>query len=99
MPKLPIRNRKKDGRYRNRNSYLKQMNKMDTLHNLILMNFREYHPVMPAQFQRENRLEAELNKTARQIRQLHYCLVREQKMDYQEAWEIVPDQFFLPQEG
>ncbi len=71
---------------------------MQPLQNLILKHWQQHHPRMLAQFQRENRLEEEVTKTAQQFDDLMYRLVIEQKMDYQAAWEIAIDQFLLPED-
>jgi len=74
------------------------MNNRDKLSNLILTHWQRYHPTMLAQFQRENRLEAELEATAQQFADLMYELVAVRKMQYHAAWEIAIDQFLLPEE-
>src|SRR5207302_1129346 len=74
------------------------MNNRDTLSNLILTHWQRYQPTMLAQFQQEHRLEAELEATAERITDLMYNLVAVQKMTYASAWEIVIQDFFLPEE-
>jgi len=70
----------------------------DRISNIILTHWQKYHPKMVAQFQQENRLEEELERTAQQATDLHFQLRVVQKMGYQEAWEIVVEQFLLPEE-
>ena len=70
----------------------------DKISHIILTHWKNYHPKMVAEFQQENRLEAELEATAQQCTDLHYQLTVVQKMGYQEAWEIVTEQFLLPEE-
>src|SRR5260370_33257292 len=72
--------------------------KMDNISSLILKHSQSYHPKMVAEFQRENRLEAELKATVQQFDDLMYNLVVVQKMSYSSAWEIAIDQFLLPEE-
>jgi hypothetical protein len=74
------------------------MNNRDTLRNLILTHWQQYQPTMLAQFQRENRLEAELEATAQQFSDLMYELVAVKQMEYQSAWEIAIEHFLLPEE-
>ena len=61
---------------------------MDILRSLILTHWQKYHPTMLAQFQRENRLEAELEKTTEQIIDLMWHLEVEKKMERAAAWEM-----------
>jgi len=74
------------------------MNYQDRLSNLILTHWQNYHPKMVAQFQKENRLEAELEATAQRFNDLLYNLTVEQKLDYKTAWEVVSHQILLPEE-
>ena len=71
---------------------------MDRLRSLILTHWQHYQPTMFAQFQKENRLEAELKATQEQIIDLMYELEVVKKMDRSAAWEIVQEQFFQPEE-
>lgn len=70
----------------------------DKISHTILNYWKNHCPKMVAQFQKENRLEAELEKTAQQATDLHYELTVVQKMGGQEAREIVWEQIFLPEE-
>lgn len=70
----------------------------DKISSIILKHWQNYHPRMVELFRQENRLEAELEATAQQATDLHYQLMVIQKMGYQEAWEIVVEQFLLPEE-
>ena len=72
---------------------------MASLRNLILTHWQHYQPTMFAQFQKENRLEAELKATQEQIIDLMYDLVTVKGMDYAAAREIAVNQFLLPEEG
>jgi hypothetical protein len=72
--------------------------RLTPLRNLILTNWREYHPTMYAQFQAQNRLEQELETTEKAMSDLLHQLVVIQKMDYQAAMELVREQFLLPEE-
>ncbi len=74
------------------------MNNRDSLSNLILTHWQQYHPRMLAELQRENRLETELAQTVKDFDDLLYDLVVVKKMQYQSAWEIAIDQFLLPEE-
>ena len=71
---------------------------MTAIRNLIFGHWQKYQPTMFARFQRENRLEAELEATVQQFNDLMYELVVVKKMDYSAAWEIAIDQFLLPEE-
>ena len=64
----------------------------------LLRHWQNYHPRMVAELQSENRLEAALESTAQQIDELMYDLMVVQGMQRAAAWEIVLDQYFLPEE-
>ena len=73
------------------------MRNHDRLSSLILEHWSRYHPSMLAQFQREERLEKELEKTAQQFAD-HLCdLISVHKMAYHQAWELTVDRFLLPE--
>jgi hypothetical protein len=74
------------------------MKNMDKLSRLILAHWQHYQPEMVAQFQQENRLEAELEATAEQFSDLMHELTAVKKMNYYAAWEIAIEQFLLPEE-
>jgi len=74
------------------------MNSHDKISSLILTHWQKYQPTMLAQFQQENRLEAELEATAEQFAEMLYDLMVMKKMPYQSAWEMAIDEFFLPDE-
>ena len=65
----------------------------------LLRHWQNYHPRMVAELQSENRLEAALESTAQQIDELMYDLMVVQGMQRAAAWEIVLDQYFLPEEA
>lgn len=64
----------------------------------ILTHWQNHNPKKLEQFQKENRLEAELERTAQQVSDLLYELKVVKKLGDLEAWEIVVSQFFLPEE-
>jgi hypothetical protein len=70
----------------------------DRLSSLILGHWTRYHPSMLVQLQLEGRLQQELEETAEQFSDLMYELISVNKMEYHQAWEIVIDQFLLPEE-
>lgn len=74
------------------------MKSHDKISDIILKHWQNYHPKMLAQFQSENRLEAEVQATAEQFAELLYELNVKQKMDYSKAWEMAREQFLLPEE-
>ena len=65
----------------------------------LLRHWQNYHPRMVAELQGENRLETALESTAQQIDELMYDLMVVQGMQRAAAWEIVLDQYFLPEEA
>src|SRR5204862_3475978 len=71
---------------------------MNELRSLVLTHWQNYHPTMLAELEKENRLEETLKVTEEQIIDLMYELEVVNKMDRTAAWEIVLDQFFLPEE-
>lgn len=74
------------------------MNSYDRISSIILTHWQNHHPKKVEQFQKENRLEAELEATVEQFSDLMYELTVVKKMGYQEAWEIAVNQFLLPEE-
>jgi hypothetical protein len=72
------------------------MSELDSLRNLVLTYWQNHNPEMLAEFQRKNRLEAELEATAERLGDLLYELEVIQKMSYPAAWEIARSQIFLP---
>ena len=71
------------------------MENQDRLSNLILTHWRNYQPKMLAQFERDGRLEKELNATAEAMAEMLYDLTVVQKLSYHQAWEIAVSQFLL----
>jgi hypothetical protein len=73
------------------------MENHEQLCNLILTHWQKHQPKMVAQFQQENRLEKELETTAKRWNDMLHRLVM-QKMDYKTAWVIVSKRFLLLEE-
>ena len=72
------------------------MRNHDRLSSLILAHWTHYHPSMLAQFKREDRLDAELEKTAQAFSSHLYELISVKQLAYHQAWEMTVEQFLLP---
>jgi hypothetical protein len=71
----------------------------DRLSSLILAHWSLYHPLMLAEFQRQNRLQWELEQTAEQFADMMYEMVSVRKLEYHRAWELAMQEFLLPEES
>jgi len=71
----------------------------DRLSSLILAHWSRYHPSMLAWLRRENLLETALEDTAEQFADRLYELVSVKKMEYHRAWELLVEEFLLPEES
>ena len=65
----------------------------------LLRHWQNYHPKLLAELRREGRLEEALETKVEQITNLMYELEIVQGMQRAAAWEIVLDQYFLPEEA
>jgi hypothetical protein len=71
----------------------------DRLSNLLLEHWSRYHPSMLARLTQENRLNQVLEETAEQFADRLYELVSVKKMEYHQAWELLVEEFLLPEES
>jgi hypothetical protein len=69
------------------------------LRHKLLRHWQNHHPKLLAELQSEGRLEAAVETTVEQIADLMYELEIVQRMQWAAAWEIVLDQYFLPEDG
>jgi hypothetical protein len=76
-----------------------QMPDHDRLSSLILAHWSRYHPSMLDRLQRENRLQETLAQTAEEFSDRMYQLVSVRKIEYHQAWEMVTQEFLLPEES
>src|ERR1700733_11066766 len=71
----------------------------DRLSSLILGHWSRYHPSMLARLRQENRLDQLLEETAEQFADRLYELVSVKKMEHHQAWELLQEEFLLPEES
>jgi hypothetical protein len=71
----------------------------DRLSNLLLEHWSRYHPSMLARLTQENLLENALEETAEQFADRLYELVSVKKMEHHQAWELLVEEFLLPEES
>ena len=70
------------------------MHNQDKLTSLLLKHWQKHQPKMYQQFQQENRLQEELERTAETMSDRLYELIVIQKLPDNQAWEIVIDEMF-----
>lgn len=68
------------------------------LRDKLLQHWQNYHPNLLTELQREGQLEEALETKVEQVTNLMYELEIVQGMQRAAAWEIVLDQYFLPEE-
>src|SRR5205809_3402109 len=73
-------------------------NKMENI-SLVLTRWQTFYPKKLAQFQREDRQEAELKTISQMLSDLIYCLLAERKMHCQAVWERIHDIFLSDEDG
>jgi len=71
----------------------------DRLSSLILTHWSRCQPKMLAQLRRQHRLETALQETADRMTDFLYELVSVKKMEHHQAWEMMLNEFLLPEES
>jgi hypothetical protein len=71
----------------------------DRLSSLVLAHWSRCQPKMLAQLRRDGRLETALHETTERMTDFLYELVSVKKMEHHQAWEMMLNEFLLPEES